>query len=98
MRSGNILWDELALHYQRGVDWVRKARQQWKELGSQLDQERFEAVSRKFEIQERDAVRWKDACLLYFQTFSHLPFPPGVQPPEGRLEDFRKYGLDWRKQ
>jgi len=29
MRSGRKMWDELALHYQRGVDWVRATRRDW---------------------------------------------------------------------
>ncbi len=29
MSSGRTLWDELALQYQRGVNWVRDARRQW---------------------------------------------------------------------
>ncbi len=29
MKSGKTLWDELALHYQRGVDWVRLTRKKW---------------------------------------------------------------------
>ncbi|QQS49461.1 MAG: alpha-glucuronidase [Acidobacteriota bacterium] len=87
MRSGRILWDELALHYQRGVDWTRSARKQWSELT--IDSERHAAVSMKFEIQERDAVVWRDACLLYFQTFSKRPLPEGVEKPILTLEEFK---------
>src|SRR5207237_2874538 len=29
MKSGRTLWDELALHYQRGVDGVRSTRSTW---------------------------------------------------------------------
>jgi alpha-glucuronidase len=29
MKSGRTLWDEMALHYQRGVDWVRSTRAAW---------------------------------------------------------------------
>jgi alpha-glucuronidase len=78
MRSGRTLWDELALHYQRGVDWVRAARKEWDALAGTIDAERHAAVKRKLEIQERDAIVWRDACLLYFQTFSKRPLPAGV--------------------
>ena len=89
MRSGRTLWDELALRYQRGVDWVRAARKDWDSLSSTVDPERHAAVARKLEIQERDAVAWRDACLLYFQTFSKRPLPAGVEPPQKTLEEYK---------
>jgi alpha-glucuronidase len=89
MRSGRTLWDEMALRYQRGVDWVRAARKGWDALAGRIDAERHAAVGRKLEIQERDAVAWRDACLLYFQTFSKRPLPPGVEPPRKTLEEYK---------
>ena len=56
MRSGRTLWDELALHYQRGVDWMRTARKEWDALAGAIDPERHAEVAKKLEIQERDAV------------------------------------------
>ncbi|HWS88863.1 MAG TPA: alpha-glucuronidase family glycosyl hydrolase [Pyrinomonadaceae bacterium] len=89
VRSGRTLWDELALRYQRGVDWVRAARKRWDSLSGRIDPERHAAVARKLEIQERDAVAWRDACLLYFQTFSKRPLPPGVEKPQKTLEEYK---------
>src|SRR5688572_8713083 len=42
MRSGHTLWNELALHYQRGVDWTRKARNVWDALAPMIDPERYD--------------------------------------------------------
>jgi alpha-glucuronidase len=89
MRSGRTLWDELALHYQRGVDWVRAARKQWEMLKGVIDEERYEAVAKKLAIQERDAIVWRDACLLYFQTFSKRPLPAGVEKPAKTLDEYK---------
>ena len=89
MRSGRTLWDELALKYQRGVDWVRSTRKDWDALSGVIDGERHAAVKRKLEIQERDAVAWRDACLLYFQTFSKRPLPAGVEKPQKTLEEYK---------
>src|SRR4029453_11332202 len=75
LRRGRTLWDEMALHYQRGVEWVRATRKQWDSLEGSIDDERHDAVAGKLAIQERDAVVWRDACLLYFQTFSHRSLP-----------------------
>jgi alpha-glucuronidase len=95
MKSGRMLWDEMALHYQRGVDWVRATRKAWDSLDQAIDPERHAAVARKLEIQERDAVWWRDACLLYFQTFAKRPLPRGVEPAAKRLDEYKAKALDW---
>jgi len=89
LRSGRTLWDELALHYQRGVNWVRATRKQWEALKGTIDSERYEEVARKLSIQERDAVVWRDACLLYFQTFSKRPWPAGVEKAAKSLDEYK---------
>ena len=94
MRSGRTLWDELALHYQRGVEWVRATRKEWAGLAGAIDPERHAEVTGKLVIQERDAVWWRDACLLYFQTFSKRPLPEGVEKPAKSLEEYKAKSLD----
>jgi alpha-glucuronidase len=95
MKSGRTLWDELAWHYQRGVDWVRATRATWTSLAGAIDKERHEAVSKKLAIQERDAIWWRDACLLYFQTFAKRPLPAGVEPPAKTLSEYKAQSLEW---
>ncbi len=95
MRTGRILWDELALHYQRGVDWMRATRKEWDALAGAIDPERHAAVAKKLAIQERDAICWRDACLLYFQTFSKRPLPKGVEQPAKTLEEYKAKSLSW---
>ena len=90
MRSGRTMWDELCLHYQSGVDWTRKARKDWQALSGSIDPQRHAAIAAKLAIQERDAIGWRDACLLYFQTFSKRPFPAGVEKPQQTLEEMKK--------
>lgn len=81
MRSGRTLWDELALHYQAGVDTVRSMQRQWESVHAAIDAQRFTDVRAFLAIQEREARWWRDASLAYFGTFSRLPLPPGVEPP-----------------
>jgi alpha-glucuronidase len=95
MNSGRTLWDEMALRYQRGVDWVRATRKQWDSASKEIDPERHTAISRKLAIQERDAVWWRDAVLLYFQGFSKRPLPPGVEKPAHTLEEYKAKSLEW---
>ena len=42
----------------------------------------------------RDAVWWKDASLLYFQTFSGMPIPAGIERPVHELEDMKRFRLE----
>src|SRR6266850_679588 len=95
MKSGRTMWDELALHYQRGVDWTRSTRKDWNSLAGVIDPERHAAVAKKLAIQERDAIWWRDACLLYFQTFSKLPIPAGVEKPARTLKEYKAKSLVW---
>jgi hypothetical protein len=32
------------------------------------------------------AVKWRDGSVLYFQTFSHLPIPEGLEKPKHDLD------------
>jgi alpha-glucuronidase len=95
MKSGRILWDEMALQYQRGVEWVRHAQREWNALRPGIDRERHDDVSRKLAIQLRDAIHWRDSVLLYFQTFSKRPLPAGVEPPAKTLEEYKSKSLPW---
>lgn len=95
MKSGRTLWNELALHYQRGVEWVRKARSTWAGLEDKIDPERHAAIAQKLAIQERDAVVWRDASLLYFQTFAKRPLPAGVERPAKTLSEYKAKALEW---
>jgi alpha-glucuronidase len=96
IHSGRTLWDELALHYQRGVDWVRTTRREWDALaGGAMDPARRADVAKKLALQERDALWWRDACLLYFQTFSKRPLPKGVEKPQKTLAEYKAKSLPW---
>jgi alpha-glucuronidase len=86
MKSGRPLWDELCLRYQQGIDEVRVMRREWATLANKIDAERFADVTARLQRQEQDAIIWRDACLLYFQTFSRRPLPAGVEAPAHDLK------------
>ncbi len=89
MRSGRTLWDELCFKYNLGVEDVRRMQQTWDSLTDYVDSARFEHVQTLLKIQEKEACWWRDACLLYFQTFSRLPIPAEYEPPAESLEYYR---------
>jgi len=89
MKSGHTLWDELCLRYQRGVDEVRTIQRDWDSLAGYIDAERHAHVQVLLRRQESDARVWRDACLLYFQTFSKLPLSAGVEAPAHDLTYYK---------
>jgi alpha-glucuronidase len=93
--SGRTMWDELCLHYQHGVDAVRGWQTTWASLQDLIDAERFAHVAALLRRQECEAQWWRDACLLYFQTFSHRPLPAGVEPPAHPLNYYEAIQLHY---
>jgi alpha-glucuronidase len=86
MSSGRTLWDELVVHYTRGVQAVADMRKTWAGLLAFVDPERHAQVSAFLAIQEHEAQWWRDASIAYFQTFSQRPLPAGYEPPGHDLQ------------
>ena len=93
MRSGRTFWDELCHKYDQGVQEARQFLATWDAMQPYVDAQRFDEVQHKLRIQARDAVWWRDACLLYFQTFSHLPIPADMEHPVHNLDEMQKYSI-----
>jgi len=89
MPSGKTLWEELCTQYYSGVDEIRRLQSIWNAQAMHMDRERFGQVQQLLAIQAAEAVWWRNACLLYFQTFSHMPLPDGFEPPNHTLEYYR---------
>lgn len=93
MKSGRTLWDELCFKYNNGVQQTHHFQQVWDRVEKYVDQRRFNEVQSKLKIQARDAVWWKDACLLYFQGFSGMPIPYEIERPVHELQDMKDFKL-----
>ncbi len=93
MSNGRTLWDEMCYRYQQGVDEVRHFQNVWDRMEQFVDKEQFQLVQRRLRIQSRDAVWWRDACLLYFQTFSNKPIPYQLERPVHNLDELKKIKL-----
>lgn len=96
MKNGRTLWDELCYRYDSGVQQVREYQKVWDKLESEIDSQRFAEVQSRLRIQARDAVWWKDAILLYFQTYSQMPIPYEIERPVHELDDLKKIKLDMK--
>jgi alpha-glucuronidase len=94
LNNGHTLWEELCFRYQFGVDEVSDFKKTWSTLSESVDDQSFKEVNEKLTIHLKEAIWWKDACLLYFQTFSKMPFPEGIDRPVHKLKDLKKLKFD----
>jgi len=89
LKSGRTLWDGLGIKYQQGVDQVKQMINTWENIKPYVDEYRHNQVRMLLGIQLKEAKWWRDACMLYFQTFSKMDFPKEMESPENTLEYYK---------
>ncbi len=94
MHDGTTMWESLCHTYDRGVTEAQWFLATWRAMRPYVDGVRYERQLKRFERQALDAQWWRDACLLYFQTFSGLPLPADSPKPVFKLDDLMKYHLN----
>lgn len=90
MRSGRTTWQELVHDYYSGVDSVRSMQRTWNSMQPYIDPARFGDVQAFLAIQEKEARWWRDASVLYFQTFARQPIPAAYEKPSHTLDFYQK--------
>ena len=90
LSTGKTLWDELCTRYYTGVEEVEKMQNEWNQVKTNMDAEIFEDVKGRLAAQHREALNWRDACVLYFQTYSKQPIPAPFKKPERTLDEMKK--------
>ena len=84
MQSGRTYWDEMVYRYQMGVQAVTWMNDAWGTLEGYMsangDSYRYNAVRNTLVTSERDAARWRDVMVYYFQQFSEKPIPVNDAP------------------
>ena len=70
LSSGRTLKDELIHTYGKGVKEAYELKEKWQKIKSKIDENRYESVLEKLEIQCKDAEEWRDVCLSYFLKFA----------------------------
>jgi alpha-glucuronidase len=91
LKSGRSIWEEICIKYNDGVNSVKEMENEWSMVKNVIDNERFLKVKSLLALQEEHAKIWRDACLLYFQTFSKRPIPEGLAKPEHDLKYYMNY-------
>ena len=90
LKTGRTLWEELLRHYQMGIDTVRWMQGTWDALAGRIDAERFDSVRAYLKIQAAEARWWRDASVVYWQSFNHLPLPTGYEQPRHTLDFYER--------
>ena len=90
MKSGRSLWDELCYRYYEGADTVAWMQRSWDALEGKVDAYRFQQIKSLLGIQYKEAAWWRNACVLYFQTFSGKEIPVGLEKPDKTLEYYEQ--------
>jgi alpha-glucuronidase len=91
MQDGRTVWKELCYRYNEGVNSVKEMENEWQKVENLIDRERFNKVKSLLSLQEEHAKIWRDACILYFQTFSQRPIPEQLAKPEHDLQYYINY-------
>ncbi len=93
MHNGETLWDALCHTYDQGVREAEAFARIWKEMKPYIHEQPYAEQLACFERQAKDAWWWRDACLLYFQKFSKMPFPIDCPAPRHHLDDLMNFRL-----
>ena len=93
MKSGRTLWDELCYTFQDGIDQARGFIGTWESVEKYVDAHRYNQVHDKLVRQAKDAIWWRDALMLYFQTFSNMSIPEDCTQPQHTLDELRRFRL-----
>lgn len=90
LSSGKTLWNEFASRYYEGVKSVEWMQKQWNSVQSSIDPQIFADVSGRLAAQHREALNWRDACVLYFQQYSKQAIPAPYQAPSRTLDEMKE--------
>ena len=77
------------IRYTAASTGVRAMRSTWDALAARSTRSATRRSPTFLAIQEKEARWWRDACIAYFQTFSRRPLPPGFDPPQHALEEYK---------
>lgn len=94
MQNGLTLWQTLCYKYEEGAREAERFVNTWQQMKPYIDGDRYQSMLWRFQRQARDAWWWHDACILYFQQFSHLPIPADITPMRFRLDDMMKFKIN----
>ena len=89
LSTGRTLWDELCTRFYTGADSVRWMQREWAGVKPAIDPALHADVTTRLLTQHREAIWWRDAWVLYLQTFARQPVPAPFKQPERTLDEVK---------
>jgi alpha-glucuronidase len=90
LSTGRSLWEEICFRYNFGVQKVEKMQSDWESLKPNIDAQIFADVKGRLASQHYESLIWRDACLLYFQTYSKMGIPAQYPKPLRTLDELKE--------
>lgn len=90
LKNGETFWNAFVKSFYDGAEQVQDLQKEWQSVKANVPKETFENVEARLKTQYKEAIWWRDSCVLYFQTFSKKPIPAGLKAPERTLEELKK--------
>ncbi|MFD1142317.1 alpha-glucuronidase family glycosyl hydrolase [Larkinella insperata] len=90
LSTGRTLWDELCTRFYTGADSVGWLQKQWAQVKKDVNPETFDNVAGRLATQQKEAIWWRDAWVLYLQEFSRQPIPAPFKKPERSLDEVKQ--------
>lgn len=90
LSSGDNLWNAIVKKYYKGADEVKQMQLTWDGLQKQIDPIIHQQVKQLLAIQYDEAIWWRNACVLYFQSKSGKAIPTGLPKPAHDLAYYEK--------
>lgn len=90
LSSGRTLWDELCVRFYTGADSVLWMQREWAHIKPAIDPETFASVAGRLRTQYHEALWWRDAWVLYLQTFARQSVPKPFVQSNRTLEKVKK--------
>ncbi|XWW47202.1 alpha-glucuronidase [Fibrella sp. USSR17] len=90
LSSGRTLWSELCTRFYTGADSVRWMQQEWAQVKPAVDPEVYADVAARLATQQREAIWWRDAWVLYLQSFAKQPVPAPFKQPDRTLDEVKQ--------
>lgn len=89
LSSGRTLWNELCTRFYTGADSVRWMQQEWALVKLAVDPAIHADVTARLATQQREAIWWRDAWVLYLQSFAKQPVPAPFKQPDRTLDEVK---------
>jgi alpha-glucuronidase len=90
LSTGRSLWEELCHRYYTGADKMLEVQADWQSLKGKIDPQIHADVAGRLARQRAEALLWRDACVLYFQTYAKQPIPAQYPKPSRSLADVKE--------